>query len=227
MSRPISDSTSNSTHSTSSDQLIQLITPWITPLGYQIIYLEIQSHRQKTLRIYIDFLDSAEGKSIGIEDCVKVSRGLEDHLDQDPKILALLADHYELEVSSPGVDRPLRTSHDFQRFAGQEVRIHVYRPMTGEELSNATYQAKNPKQKNFKGTLVGLQENKVILSLSSHERGSQRSGNQKINKKSMVIENAKLTTNSEEGITLTIPLPLISKANLEPEFNFEGCDERE
>ncbi len=220
MSSPILVSASK-THS--NDQLIQLISPLVSPLGYQVIYLELQSHRQKVLRIYIDFLDPSDNKVIGIEDCVKVTKALDERLDQIPEIASLLPGAYELEVSSPGVDRPLRTLQDFSRFAGHVVRIHVFRPLSGEELNNLTYQEKNPKQKNFKGTLVGLQGEKVILSLSSF----QDKGPRKLSKKSTASKNAKLTTNSEEEIQVTIPLPLISKANLEPEFNFEGSDEGE
>ncbi len=199
------------------DQLIQLISPSVTPLGYQIIHLEGQSHRQKVLRIFIDHLDPNTSQGIGIEDCVKVSRELDEKLDQMPEVQALLPGTYELEVSSPGVDRPLRTAEDFQRFSGQEVRIHLYRPLTSEEIENSTYQEKNPKQKNFLGTLVGLQNSKVVLSIiSSSEKGSKRQG-----KKSKA--KAEPTTNSVEGLRVAIPLPLISKANLEPQFDFESA----
>ncbi len=204
------------------DQLIQLISKWIFPLGYQVIHLEIQSHRQKTLRVYIDFLEFNEEKTIGIEDCVKVSRAIDELLDQSPEVGTVLSDAYELEVSSPGVDRPLRTMGDFQRFAGREVRIHVYRALTSEELDNAVYHEKNSKQKNFIGTLMGADENKVVLAISSKDKKSQAAG-----KKSAAKKKANLKTNSVEGIEIRIPLPLISKANLEPEFNFEGSDERE
>src|SRR5689334_4733847 len=110
------------------DHLIQLISPWVAPLGYQIIHLEVQTHRQKVLRIFIDYLDSHGEKTIGIDDCVQVSRALDERLDQIPEIEATFRGTYELEVSSPGVDRPLRSATDFTRFAGREVRIHVYRP---------------------------------------------------------------------------------------------------
>ena len=199
------------------DQLIQLISPWLAPLGYQIIHIEVQSHRQKVLRLFIDTLEPSTSGSIGIEDCVKVSRELDEKLDQLPEIQAVLPGAYELEVSSPGIDRPLRTQNDFQRFAGQSVRIHLYRPLTSEEIENPTYQEKNPKQKNFLGTLMGLQNSKVVLSLvATNEKGKQRSS-----KKSKA--KAELTTNSAEGLRVAIPLPLISKANLEPDLNFEDA----
>jgi len=219
MSSPTSDLISTSQPH---DQLIQLISPWVAPLGYQVIHIELQTHRQKVLRVYIDYPESSSEKTIGIEDCVQVSKVLDERLDQTPEVTGLLPSSYELEVSSPGVDRPLRTSNDFQRFAGREVRIHVFRPMTREELGNRVYQEKNPKQKNFLGTLIGFQEGKVVLSVSSMSKGPK-----KAEKKSKATSKAKLETNSVEGNTVTIPLPLISKANLEPIFDFEGSDERE
>jgi ribosome maturation factor RimP len=209
----------------SHNQLIQLISPWITPLGYQIIHLEVQSHRQKVLRIYIDHLaENSLAGAIGIEDCVKVSRALDEQLDQSPEVQALLPGAYELEVSSPGVDRPLRTAQDFVRFAGKEARIHIYRPLTAEEIQNSTYQQKNPKQKNFLGMLGGLENSKIVLLVSTHDQGSTQP-----RKKSKAKNNASLETNSVEGNRITIPLPLISKANLEPQFDFdfEGSNERE
>jgi len=213
------------------DQLIQLIAPWVAPLGYQIIYLEVQAHRQKTLRITIDHCPasdtqaeshSKDNKTIGIEDCVKVSRALDGILDQIPEVQALLPGSYELEISSPGINRPLRTSADFQQFAGSVARIQVYRPLAGEELENENYHVKNPKQKNFLGTLLGVVQGKVILSISQPKKLSPKQ-----KKKSKANIRTELTTNSEEGNQVTIPLPLISKANLEPQVDFEDCDERE
>lgn len=204
------------------ERLFQLVSPPIVALGYQVIHLEIQSHHQKTLRIYIDFLEGHSEKTIGIEDCVKASKALDEFLDQNPEVQNLLPSTYELEVSSPGVDRPLRSASDFERFIGREARIHVFRPLTSEELSNPAYQEKNSKQKNFLGTLVGLREGKVVLSFASNTKGTLKSG-----KKSKVSKKTELETNSVEGIQVTIPLPLISKANLEPHFDFEGSEERE
>ena len=202
------------------EPLIQLISAWVEPLGYQIVHLEVQSHRQRVLRLFIDFLVPQDGHLIGIEDCVTVSRALEERLDQSPEVEKLFSGAYELEVSSPGVDRPLRTSLDFERFSGREARIHVYRPLSVEELENKSYQEKNPKQKNFFGKLLGLKGNKVILDISS-------SKSQNPTKKSKAKQKAELETNSAEGSQIFIPLPLISKANLEPVFDFESGNESE
>ena len=242
-------------------RLIELISPLVLPLGYLIIDLEIQSHREKVLRIFIDHLDVSTGREnagpntmvpdkigppkIGIEDCVRVSKALDEPIDQIPEVESLLSGAYELEISSPGINRALRMAGDFEKYAGSRVRLHTYRPLTAEELSNADYQAANPKQKNFLGILSGFRESKVVLSLSLGEKKSKKESrslkmrdlkktlkeNLKENLKEPLKENLKtsasLPTNSEEEKIILIPLPLISKANLEPEFDFEGSNERE
>jgi ribosome maturation factor RimP len=202
------------------DELIQKVSQWIAPLGYQVIHIEVQSHRQKTFRIFIDYLESSPDKTIGIEDCVKVSKSIDEILDQAQEIDQIFTGTYELEISSPGVDRPLRSLQDFQRFTGRDVKIHTYRPLTAEEIDNPLYLEKNPKQKNFLGKLLGLRDGKVILNLSPG--GSELSLNKVKSKKKALPK-----TNSVEGLEISIPLPLISKANLEPVFDFESSDESE
>ncbi|MFZ9596243.1 MAG: ribosome maturation factor RimP [Bdellovibrionia bacterium] len=220
-------------------QLIELISPFVRPLGYRIIDLEVQTHRQKILRIYIDYLETEadssscnpSSKRIGIEDCVQVSRALDEPLEKLTELDTLLKGGYELEVSSPGVNRALRLPIDFQNHAGCKVRIHVFRALTGEELGNLDYQQKNPKQKNFLGILKGVQtssqgphlsEDKVILSFPKTEKPQKKNL-----RRSQSPQNSFITTNSEEEVIISIPLPLISKANLEPDFDFEGSNERE
>ncbi len=175
------------------ERLIALISPLLEPLGYEIVHLEVQNQRQKVLRLFVD-----SSKGVGIEDCVKVTKALDEPLDAMPEIEAVFKGHYELEVSSPGADRPLRRSKDYEKFSGKEARIHVFRPLTAEELENTGYHQKNPRQKNFLGTLKGVRGEKVLLALE--------------NKLGEV----------------TIPLPLISKANLEPRFDLAAIEkERE
>lgn len=198
-----------------SDQLFEIISPWLEPLGYQVIHLELQSQRHRVLRIFIDHLKSDEKGGIGIEDCTTVSRALDEKLDLDPQVSELLPGAYELEVSSPGADRPLRSLEDFRRFQGKLVKIHVYRPLSTEELDNREYLEKNPKQKNFQGTILGVTGEAVILDLSPIQKTS-------LNQRGKKGSSKKPTTNSEEGVKISIPLPLISKANLDPQFDFEG-----
>lgn len=204
------------------ERLIELISTWVSPLGFRIIYLELVAHHQKVLRIYIDHLEPSE-KPISIEDCVQVAKALDAPLDQMKELdEAFSQGGYELEVSSPGINRPLRTVNDFEYFAGREARIHVFRPLSGDELENLEYQQKNPKQKNFLGILSGFQNDKVLLRLGPI--GSYES--QKLKRRN-TVKKKELKTNSEEEIIIAIPLPLISKANLEPKVTFEESDESE
>ena len=191
----MSDTASHATSRTDkTDRLIELINALIAQLDYEVVHLEIQTHRQKILRVFIDRLGSEKQTAIGIEDCVKVTRALDEPLDQVPEITEIFHGNYELEVSSPGVDRPLRQPKDFQRFSGRDVRIHVFRPLTGEELGNSDYQERNPRQKNFLGTLKGIVKDRVLLAIGGTELKKEE---------------------------ISIPLPLISKANLEPNFEEE------
>ncbi|MCM2279624.1 MAG: ribosome maturation factor RimP [Oligoflexia bacterium] len=196
-------------------------------MGYEIVHLEVQLGRQKTLRLFIDFdweTADKEAKTVGIEDCVKVTRALDEPLDRIPEIEAVFHGAYELEVSSPGIERPLRTPKDFERFAGKEARIHVFRPLTGEELGNLAYQLSNPKQKNFLGTLSGFRDNRVLLAVpsgSADKKSAKKARDKHKDVKTDAGEPAsrahpKGMSGAEE---VTIPLPLISKANLEPAFD--------
>jgi ribosome maturation factor RimP len=173
------------------DRLIELVSPLVERLGYEVAHLEADTGRQKTLRIYIE--NREYDKAIGVEDCVAVTKAIDEPLDLMPEVDAIFHGTYELEVSSPGVDRPLRKPADYERFSGKEARIHVFRPLTPEEIGNPAYQQKNTKQKNFIGMLKGLRNEKVVLELPASKKASQ----------------------AEE---VTIPLSLISKANLEPKF---------
>jgi ribosome maturation factor RimP len=90
------------------------------------------SHGQSTLRVYLDVpgqdaLDKAERREINVDDCEAASRELSALLDvEDP-----VPGHYVLEVSSPGIDRPLFTAAQFARVSGQEVKVVLVAPIDG------------------------------------------------------------------------------------------------
>jgi ribosome maturation factor RimP len=94
------------------------------------------------LRIFIDRIQ-AEGKSkpagITLDDCEKVSRTVGDLLDGSDAVTGA----YTLEVSSPGVNRPLKRAEDFRRFVGQKVKVTLFSPL-----------AESSKQRNFAGPLL-------------------------------------------------------------------------
>lgn len=120
-------------------QLVELIEKTVVGLGYELVDFEI-SPRARLLRIFIDRPEGAEGAvgGIGVEDCATVSHQLS-HVFTVENV-----DYDRLEVSSPGLDRPLTRPADYRRFAGQEVQLKLRVP-----LGN---------QRNFSGVLDGLRE---------------------------------------------------------------------
>ena len=114
-----------------------LLEPVITGLGYEVVRILTIGQKNPTLQIMIDRLD---GKDITVEDCATVSRAVSAVLDEkDP-----IKDQYSLEVSSPGLDRPLTKIEHFKRFSGYEARIE-----TAVEVE---------KRKRFKGVLGNVDE---------------------------------------------------------------------
>lgn len=93
-----------------------------------------------------------QGVGVTLDDCTRVSRAVSQLLDADEN---LIPGHYRLEVSSPGIERPLVKPHDFEHYAGREVRIATKRPLEG--------------RKNFSGTLGGRRGTEVLLQGSSGE----------------------------------------------------------
>lgn len=199
-----------------SDRLFANLAPLVEALGYELVHIEAVNHREKILRIFIDLLGprvDADGNAdgVGVQDCVIVTRGLDEPLDTMTELDSIFGGTYELEVSSPGVDRPLRRSKDFEKFVGRDVRINTFRPLTAEELGNADYSSKNPKQKNFIGILGGMDVSSNHVKLTVLASMGAASKTQKPKK------GAKLTDVKKDDIL--IPMALISKANIEPDFD--------
>ena len=111
------------------DELIQLITPAIADLGLECLGIEYAPSRGNSLlRVYIDVpADAPPQRAVTLDDCEAVSRELSALLDVNDPIQG----RYTLEVSSPGIDRPLFTSAQFARFAGETVRITLNLPQEG------------------------------------------------------------------------------------------------
>lgn len=123
-----------------------LLETTVVGLGYELVDLE-QSPRGRILRVFIDKQEGEGG--ISVEDCVAVSNQL------TRVFMVENVDYDRLEVSSPGLDRPVKKAADFERFAGQEIQIKLRIPMNN--------------RRNFQGELLGLQEAKVRLRLDSGE----------------------------------------------------------
>jgi ribosome maturation factor RimP len=110
----------------SEDSLEQELEAHIETLGYELVELErVGTKTRPILRIRIDKPGSAPGSGVTIAECAKVSRELEQYLDAAPG----LSTQYLLEVSSPGVERPLRRRAEFERFTGWPVTLKLHRKM--------------------------------------------------------------------------------------------------
>lgn len=122
-------------------ELRRLLTPGVEALGFELVDVELAGGRHSpTLRVYID-----GPRGVTVDDCANVSRQLSAILEvEDP-----LPGHYTLEVSSPGLDRPLVTPADYRRFAGETVKVRMYQPTEG--------------RKNFTGRLVEVADDHVVV----------------------------------------------------------------
>ena len=118
--------TSTSTLATS-DQLTELIEPVCVDAGYELVAIEYKGGGSGgLLRVYIDYPTGSD-KSIGFDDCATLSRELSAILDvEDP-----IVDKYNLEVSSPGIERPLRTPEHFKRFVGHQAKVALREGLDG------------------------------------------------------------------------------------------------
>ncbi|HEV8332604.1 MAG TPA: ribosome maturation factor RimP [Steroidobacteraceae bacterium] len=132
------------------DQLRELLAPVVAGLGYQLWELEyLPRSGGGTLRVYIDSPKDSSERGISLDDCERVSRSVSETLDAaDP-----IPGHYTLEVSSPGLDRVLRTREHFERFAGEHVKLEMMQPIEG--------------RKRFAGRLLGVGERDITLELES------------------------------------------------------------
>lgn len=117
-------------------------------LGFELLLLEqVKDGRDTNLRIYLDHLDSdVSGRRITLEDCVAANDGLVAWMDVE---FPSLREDLGLEISSPGVERPLVKAAHFRRFQGQLVRLQTRAPLNG--------------QKRFKGWIAGCTDATVTL----------------------------------------------------------------
>jgi ribosome maturation factor RimP len=112
---------SKTSGATMADALEREIEAAVEGLGYEVVELErVGSRTRPILRLRIDRIGAEGDEGVTLEDCTRVSRALESSLDERGD----LSERYVLEVSSPGVERPLVRARDFQRFAGREIALH-------------------------------------------------------------------------------------------------------
>ena len=101
------------------DEIIALVNRTLHPAGFDCLEAE-WSGSDRILRLFVDLLDDSQG-GVTLDSCVRASRLLE----ESPELDALTPAHYTLEVSSPGVERPLRSAGHFSRHVGERVQVKL------------------------------------------------------------------------------------------------------
>ena len=124
------------------EELTQLLAPVIADLGLECLGVEYSpSHGNSLVRVYIEAAD----RPVTVDDCEVVSRQVSASLDvHDP-----IQGRYTLEVSSPGLDRPLRNEADFRRFTGRMAKVVSTEPIA--------------RQSAFAGRIAGIEDGAVVL----------------------------------------------------------------
>lgn len=123
------------------ETLSELLSPSVEALGYELVGVEYHPNSVNALlRIYID---KAEG--INLDDCIAVNEQVSGVLDvEDP-----IPGKYTLEISSPGLDRPLFNLNDFNKFIGSQAKIRLSRPIE--------------RQRNFKGKIIAVNDQLITV----------------------------------------------------------------
>jgi ribosome maturation factor RimP len=124
-------------------RLAEIISPAIEDLGYELVRVRLMSGKQTTLQIMADKPDGG----IEVDDCAEISSTVSAVLDVEDPIL----DAYALEVSSPGIDRPLTRLKDFATFEGYEAKIETTELIDG--------------RRRFKGELAGVEGDEVLITI--------------------------------------------------------------
>ncbi|MDI1352224.1 MAG: ribosome maturation factor RimP [bacterium] len=130
------------------DELLELLSTTINDMGYELWGCEYFSQgKHSLLRIYIDKADG-----IGIEDCQEVSRQVSALLDvEDP-----IPGNYSLEISSPGIPRPLFSHWQYERYIGEMVQVKTFKPVNGK--------------RKLLGTILSVNESAVVLVINNEHQ---------------------------------------------------------
>jgi len=130
----------------------ELIEPTVEDLGFDIVRVQIMGKDTPVLQIMVEHKEGPDGfKEIKVEDCATVSRAVSALLEVEDPIKGA----YTLEVSSPGLDRPLVRLRDFERFQGLDAKIEINRPLDG--------------RRRFKGRLLGVEGDTVKILVDGDE----------------------------------------------------------
>jgi len=137
------------------ERIAAIARPILESLHLELVEIEFnRSGRESVLRIFID-----KDGGVALDDCAEVSRELSAILDVEDFIPGA----YTMEVSSPGLDRPLKSPQDYERFAGRLVKIRTYEPLPDDDGN---------RRKTFLGTLDGLADGVVRMKLTEGQNAS-------------------------------------------------------
>ncbi|MEM9966616.1 MAG: ribosome maturation factor RimP [Pseudomonadota bacterium] len=124
-------------------RMAEIITPMIEGMGFELVRVRLMAGKQTVLQV---MADKPEG-GIEVDDLAQINQALGAILDVEDPIL----DEYTLEVSSPGIDRPLTRLKDFDMFEGYEAKLETEEPIDG--------------RRRFKGQLAGVEGDEVLINL--------------------------------------------------------------
>ena len=131
------------------ERISALVAPSLESMGYELVRVLLQGRTNLTLQIMAERRDR---QPMTVDDCAEISRSLSAILDVEDPITGA----YTLEVSSPGIDRPLTRPQDFERFAGFEAKVETKEPVEG--------------RKRFRGQMLGLNDqNEIRLVVEASE----------------------------------------------------------
>ena len=132
--------------------LEQVIEPAVEAAGFRLVRLRLMGGNTKTLQIMAERPDG----TMNVEDCAILARALQDFLDRENP----LEGDFELEVSSPGIDRPLTRLTDFARWAGHEAKLELHAPITSVGESQGDH---SKARKRFRGKVLGVEGQDVTI----------------------------------------------------------------
>lgn len=148
-----------SNNATIVEQVLDLTEPILDGIGFELVDVEYLMERGRwVLRLYID-----TEKGVTLDDCARVSREMGDVMD----VHDVIPHRYVLEVSSPGLNRPLRKERDFARVVGKRVKVRTTVPIQG--------------RRNFTGLLIAFRDGTLLIETNGQEVTLSRSDVEKAN----------------------------------------------
>jgi ribosome maturation factor RimP len=155
-------------------QVAELIEPTLSDMGFELVRVLLHGSQRPTLQV---MAERADRVPMTVEHCAEISRAVSAILDvADP-----IAGAYRLEVTSPGLDRPLTRRADFERFRGFEARIETELPIEG--------------RRRFRGRLLGVVDDQLRLQLADGEQAIPYAG---IRKAKLIVTDEMLAAAAEQ-----------------------------